>query len=505
MSKTIRRVLVANRGEIAVRVIRGCHEEGLEAVAIYSEADADAPHVRMADAAVLVGPAPSSQSYLVTDRVLAAALQTGCDAIHPGYGFLSENAGFARAVEAAGLVWIGPPAEAIEAMGSKTEARRRMADAGVPIVPGTVDPLEDLDEARRIALDIGFPVMLKAAAGGGGKGMRRVDDAASLDAALTAAKSEASKSFADDAVYVEKLVERARHIEIQVLADTHGTVLHLFERDCSIQRRHQKVVEEAPSPVLTEETRQAMAAAAVRAAAAVDYVGAGTIEFLLGANGEFYFLEMNTRLQVEHPITEMITGIDLVRAQLRVAGGEPLWFSQDDLAIRGHAIECRVYAEDAAANFRPSPGPLHGYREPTGPFTRVDSGVEEGGVVPIHYDPMLAKLIVWGRDREEALGRLRRAVREYVVVGIPTSLPLFEALLGDEDFVAGQYDTGFLTPERLEALVGASPEPSDAAFVAAALARYEADASNDTTAPASETGSAWKRAFRWRQHHRRPA
>jgi acetyl-CoA carboxylase biotin carboxylase subunit len=508
MPRPLRRVLVANRGEIAIRVIRGCHEQGLEAVAVYSDADARALHVRLADDAVRLGPAPSSESYLVMDRVLEAARSSGADAIHPGYGFLSENATFARKVIDAGLVWIGPPPEAIEAMGSKTAARARMQAAGVPVVPGTTEPLRDPAEAHRIAAEIGFPVMLKAAAGGGGKGMRRVDDPHDLDAALTAARSEARKSFADDAVYVEKLVEHARHVEIQVLADQHGNVVHLFERDCSIQRRHQKVFEETPSPVLSPDVRAAMGEVACRAAAAVGYVGAGTCEFLLASDDRtFYFLEMNTRLQVEHPITEMITGVDLVRAQLRVAAGEPLWFEQDDLRVNGHAVECRVYAEDPYAGFRPSPGRLVGYREPQGPFVRVDSGVDEGGEVPIHYDPMIAKLVVWGRDREEALTRCRRALHDYRIVGIPTSIPFFLALFDDPDFRAGRYHTGFLTlPWLTEHLVEPfeASAPDDLAFAAAAVARLEADAGRRVDGPGEDT-SAWKRAFRWRQHHRRPA
>jgi acetyl-CoA carboxylase biotin carboxylase subunit len=503
-TRPITRVLVANRGEIAVRVIRGCHEQGLTAVAVYSDADAHAQHVLAADAAVHVGPPPSSASYLQVERILAAAKATGCDAVHPGYGFLSENAGFARAVEAAGLVWIGPPPSAIEDMGSKTGARQRMNAAGVPIVPGTLEPLTDLAEARRIALEIGFPIMIKASAGGGGKGMRRVDNVDDLDDALTSARSEASKSFSSDAVYIEKLVVGARHVEIQVLADQYGHTVHLFERDCSVQRRNQKVIEETPCPVLLPETRAAMAAAAVRAAAAVGYVGAGTCEFLLGQDQSFYFLEMNTRLQVEHPITEMITGIDLVRAQLRVAAGEPLWFTQDQIVARGHAIECRIYAEDPYANFRPSPGMLHGYREPQGPFVRVDSGFAEGDVVPIHYDPMIAKLVVWGQTRDEAITRTRRALQDYAVVGIPTSIPFFLRILQDPDFLAGDYNTGFLQGDWLATNMVHEPPADDLPFIAAAIARFEADRKPASAGPAEDT-SAWKRAFRWRETHRRPA
>jgi acetyl-CoA carboxylase biotin carboxylase subunit len=500
--RPFQRVLVANRGEIAVRVIRGCHERGLEAVAVYSDADAEALHVRLADAAYRIGPAASAESYLRSDKLLEVAEQAGCDAIHPGYGFLSENARFAQAVIDAGLVWIGPPPSAIDAMGEKTSARRLLRAAGVPVVPGTVEPLADAAEARSVALEIGLPVMLKAAAGGGGKGMRRVDRADDLDNALQAAQSEARKSFGDDSVYVEKFVVRPRHIEIQVLADSHGNVVHLYERDCSIQRRHQKVVEEAPSPALPEETRQQMAAAACRAAAAVDYVGAGTCEFLLGSDGAFYFLEMNTRLQVEHPVTEMITGVDLLQAQLRVAAGEPLWFTQAELKRSGHAMELRIYAEDAAIGFRPAPGPLHGYREPTGPWVRVDSGVVEGMDVPIHYDPMIAKLVVWGVDRDEAIRRARRALWHYHVVGTHTSIPFFLALFDDAPFLAGHYDTGFITPEWLEKNLTPPPD-LEAEAVAVAVAAFE----RDRKAPVAPTGegggpSAWKRGHRWSTYRR---
>jgi acetyl-CoA carboxylase biotin carboxylase subunit len=502
-TRSVRRVLVANRGEIAVRVIRGCHEEGAEAVAVYSDADAGALHVRAADAAVRVGEPPSSKSYLLADRILEAALSTGCDAVHPGYGFLSENADFARRVEAAGLVWIGPPPEAIEAMGSKTHARQRMHAAGVPIVPGTLEPLRDAAEAIELAKRIGFPLMLKAAAGGGGKGMRRVDDEAGLESALAAAKSEASKSFADDAVYVERLIVGARHVEIQVLADAHGNVVHLFERDCSIQRRHQKVVEETPCPVLLPETRQGMADAAVRAARAVGYVGAGTCEFLLAADQSFHFLEMNTRLQVEHPITEMITGIDLVRAQLRVARGEPLGWSQSEITARGHAIECRIYAEDPAQGFRPAPGKLTGYREPGGPFVRVDAGYAEGDEVPVHYDPQIAKLIVWGATRDEAISRTRRALQDYAVVGIPTSIPFFLALLDDPAFLAGDYNTSFLAGDWLKTHLEVQPPDDELPFVAAAIAAFEADRAHQAPAAATQA-DAWQRHARWKSVLRRP-
>ncbi|MCB9669363.1 MAG: acetyl-CoA carboxylase biotin carboxylase subunit [Alphaproteobacteria bacterium] len=497
--RPFKRVLIANRGEIAVRILRGCHERGLEVVAVYSEADADALHVRQADQAVCIGPAASSESYLVGERILEVARQTGADAIHPGYGFLSENAGFAQAVIDAGLVWIGPPPSSISAMGSKTAARQHMDSAGVPVVPGTLEPVADPDEALRIGLGIGFPLMLKAAAGGGGKGMRLVHSAEELPDALASARSEARKSFGDDAVYLERAIIGPRHVEIQVLADAHGNVVHLFERDCSVQRRHQKVVEEAPCPILPPETRAAMGEVAVRAAKAVDYVGAGTCEFLLGADGAFYFLEMNTRLQVEHPITEMITGVDLLQAQLRVAAGEPLWFTQDDLEIHGHAIECRIYAEDARAGFRPAPGPLHRYREPTGPWVRCDSGVTEGMAIPVHYDPMVAKLVVWGATRTEAIQRAREALRNYRLVGTPTSIPFFLAIFEDADFLAGNYTTAFIRPEWLADRLEPAESTVDAALLASVIARFEADRSKRVEAAPGTATSPWKRAARWHE------
>jgi len=490
------KILIANRGEIAVRVIRAAHEMGIKTVAVYSDADRDALHVRNAMEAVHLGPAPSAESYLRTDKILAAAAATGADGIHPGYGFLSENAGFARAVTEAGITWIGPSPEAIEAMGSKTESRVRMAAAGVPVVPGTKKPLKDAAEAEARAVELGFPVMLKASAGGGGKGMRQVDRVEDIAAALSAAKSEALSSFGDDSVYIEKRIVGPRHVEVQVLADAHGKTLHLFERDCSVQRRNQKVVEETPCPVLDDDTRAQMCDVAIKAAEAVDYVGAGTVEFLLGADKSFYFLEMNTRLQVEHPITEMVTGVDLVQAQIRIAGGEPLALNQSDIRQNGHAIECRIYAEDPANNWAPSPGKIRGYREPGGPWVRVDAGVYAGAEVSLFYDPMVAKLVVWGVDRDEAIRRTQRALLEYRVRGIATNTAFFRQLLADEDFVSGEYHTGFLTPERMEGW----PEDEDlseVATIAAAIAAFERD--NKMKRPSNSQdgqGSAWRWSLR---------
>ena len=492
----MKRVLIANRGEIAVRVIRACADLDLETVAVFSEVDRTAPHVRLATMARCIGPAPASESYLRGELILQVAADTGADAIHPGYGFLSENAGFAQAVLDAGLTWIGPSPHAITAMGSKTGSRQLMQAAGVPLVPGSVERIDDEDELLRVAADIGYPVMLKAAAGGGGKGMRKVDAPKDLLRAFRSARSEARNSFGDDAVYLEKFVVNPRHVEIQVLADSHGNTVHLFERDCSIQRRHQKVVEETPCPVLSAQTREDMGRVAVEAAQAVDYVGAGTVEFLYGADGSFYFLEMNTRLQVEHPITEMVTGIDLAQAQLRIARGEPLGFEQSDLSMNGHAIECRVYAEDPAQGFMPAPGRIRTYREPSGPFVRVDSGVTADSEVPIHYDPMIAKLIVWGRDRPDCLRRCDRALREYRVTGIRTSIGFFRKVLADPDFQAGDYTTGFITPEFLGDL--GDPRNDEVASIAAAIAQFEAD-HKPTLAPMSTTSSGWKRHLGWKR------
>jgi acetyl-CoA carboxylase biotin carboxylase subunit len=441
------RVLVANRGEIALRIIRACHEEGLEAVAVYSEADRLSPHVRAADLAVPIGPAPAIDSYLNIGVLLAAARATGCGAVHPGYGFLSERAPFAEAVERAGVVFVGPPASAIRAMGDKTEARRRMQAAGVPIVPGSTQPLADVAQARNQAARIGFPVLLKAAAGGGGKGMRLVRDAAELESAFEAARSESLKAFGADDVYVEKYLEAPRHIEVQVLADTQGRVVALGERECSIQRRYQKLIEEAPSVAVSPAQRRRLSEAATAAAGSVGYVGAGTIEFLLMSSGAFYFLEMNTRLQVEHPVTELVYGVDLVREQLRIAAGHPMRVHAGTLNPRGHAIECRITAEDPFNDFLPATGIVRYLRVPGGPGVRWDGGVESGNAVTLFYDPLLGKLIVWADTREIAIRRMRRALRELVIVGLPTSQAFHLRVMEDAAFQRGELDITYV--ERL--------------------------------------------------------
>jgi acetyl-CoA carboxylase biotin carboxylase subunit len=442
--RRIRKVLIANRGEIAVRVLRALREMGIRGAVIYSEPDRLGLPVLLADEAYPIGPAPSRESYLRGAAIIDLAREIGADAIHPGYGFLSERADFARLCRDAGILFIGPSPEAIAAMGSKVESRRLMRAAGVPVVPGGQDPLPDLAAASAAAAAIGYPVMLKAAAGGGGKGMRMVAQEAELAGAYRAARAEAAASFGDDAVYLEKLIDRPRHVEIQVMGDLHGRVVSLGERECSLQRRHQKVVEEAPSVAVTPELRRRMGDAAVAAARAAGYSNAGTVEFLLAADGSFYFLEMNTRLQVEHPVTELVTGIDLVAAQVRVAEGEPLGPEFDDVQPRGHAIEVRLYAEDPYQRFTPSPGRIAILRLPEGPGVRNDSGVYEGSEVTIHYDPMLAKLSVWAADRPRALERLGRALAELRIEGIRTTVPLFRALLADADFRAGRLDVGLL-------------------------------------------------------------
>jgi acetyl-CoA/propionyl-CoA carboxylase biotin carboxyl carrier protein len=445
------KVLVANRGEIAIRVFRALRELEIGTVAVYSEADRHALHVSAADDAYLLGPGPPAASYLAVDRVVEAARKAGVDAVHPGYGFLAENAAFARAVEAAGLVWIGPPPEAIEAMGSKTAARELMRSAGVPIVPGTTDPLQSAEDVVRLGDELGWPIALKAAAGGGGKGLKVVESAAEAERALQSARREGEAYFSDATVYVEKYIDDPRHVEVQVLADAHGTVLHLGERDCTIQRRHQKLVEETPSPAVGPELRQRIGALAVNAARAVGYRSAGTIEGLLDPSGDYWFLEMNTRIQVEHTVTEMVTGIDLVREQIRIAAGERLDIAQEDIRFAGHAIECRINAEDAARGFMPTPGPILAYREPSGPGVRVDSGVVAGSVVSDLYDPLIAKLVVWDRDRESTRLRMLRALDEFVIDGPTTLVGFHKALLTDPCFVRGETCHGLVESEELAA------------------------------------------------------
>jgi acetyl-CoA carboxylase biotin carboxylase subunit len=492
----MKRVLIANRGEIALRIVRACHEEGMEAVAVYSSADRSSPHVRAADLAVAIGPPAPAESYLVIDRLVRAALDTGAEAIHPGYGFLAERAAFAEAVEAAGLVFVGPPASAIRAMGDKTEARRRMRQADVPIVPGGSEPIRELGPALGMAREIGYPVLVKAAAGGGGRGMRIVHTPDELEPALAAAASEAMKAFGDPSVYLEKYILRPRHVEIQVLADRERTV-HLGERECSIQRRHQKVVEEAPSPAVDDQLREWMGNAAVAAAEAVGYLGAGTCEFLLAEDRTFYFLEMNTRIQVEHPVTELVYGVDLVREQLRIAAGEPMRVHQGWLHPRGWAMECRITSEDPANGFLPSTGRVEFLRIPAGPGVRWDAGVELGDEVTLFYDSLLAKLIVWAPDRARAIGRMRRALDELSIVGVATNQGFHRRLLDDPAFRDGDIDIQFL--ERRPDL--AHPALSDQELtdlaVAAALAEEDARrARRPVVADDDASAAAWLRQTR---------
>ena len=432
-------MLVANRGEIAVRIFRTLRELGIGSVAVYSEADRDAVHPRVADEAYLIGPGPAAESYLVGERILDAARQAGAEAIHPGYGFLAENAAFARAVEDAGLIWIGPPSSAIELMGSKTEARTAMQAAGVPIIPGATDPVETVAEVLRLGDEVGYPLIVKAAAGGGGKGMKLVASPDEAERAFESAQREGEKYFADGRVYVERYLEDPRHVEVQVLADAHGNVIHLGERDCTIQRRHQKLIEETPSPAVDAELRERIGQIAVDAARAAGYRSAGTIEGLLTADGSYYFMEMNTRIQVEHTVTEEVTGIDLVREQVLIAAGEPLSIRQEDVVLRGHAIECRINAEDVSSGFLPAPGRITAYREPSGPGVRVDSGVVAGSEISGLYDPMIAKLIVHGVDREHARMRMLRALDEFEIGGPPTLLGFHRALLSHAEFIDGRH------------------------------------------------------------------
>ena len=501
--RPIRTLLVANRGEIAVRIIRTCRERGIETVAVYSDADADALHVRLADRAIRLGPAPSSESYLVTDRVLDAARQSGADAVHPGYGFLSENADFARACEAAGITFVGPPAEAIHLMGDKTEARKKMAEAGVPMAPGTPDAITDPAEAERVAGGIGYPVLVKAAAGGGGKGMRVVERAQDFAGAFERATSEAQNAFGDGRVYVEKYLVGPKHIEIQVLADTHGNVVHLFERDCSIQRRHQKVVEEAPSAVLLPELRAAMGEAAVQAARACDYVGAGTVEFLLDAEHNFYFLEMNTRLQVEHPVTELDHRPGLGRGADPGGRGRAAGLRPGRPSYLGSRRRVPRLRGGRASRLLPAPGPLLRHRPPSGPGVRVDSGVEEGDEIPVYYDPMVSKLCTWGQTREQAIRRMDRALAEYDVAGVRTTIPFCRTVMNHPAFVSGQFDTGFVGTHFDPAALAPSADAQRVALLAAGLARQEAPSGGDGSSLAAPSASASRAVSRWAQRRTR--
>ncbi|MBI5879270.1 MAG: acetyl-CoA carboxylase biotin carboxylase subunit [Chloroflexi bacterium] len=484
-----RKLLIANRGEIAVRIARACREMGIATVAVYSEADRDALHLSHADEAVLIGPPPAAQSYLQIERIIAAARDSGCDAVHPGYGFLAERAEFAQAVADAGLIFVGPPASAIRAMGDKTSARALMQAAGVPTVPGyqRAAPRDDDRDFVEAAERLGYPVLVKASAGGGGKGMRTVADAGGLADALESARREALNAFGDAAVYLEKLLVAPHHVEFQVLADAHGGIVHLLERECSVQRRHQKIIEETPSPLLTPELRAQMGAAAVAAARACGYVNAGTIEFLVDSERRFYFLEMNTRLQVEHPITEAITGIDLVQAQLRIASGEPLWFAQDDVRGRGHAIECRVYAEDPANGFLPSIGDVRLAEEPRGPGIRVDAGVATGRAVTRFYDPLIAKVIAHAETRDGALARMQRALADYAIIGVTTNIRFLRAVLAHPAFRRGETTTQFVDEQFANWTLPAAPLP-DEVLIAAAIAELQA---RPAAVPATAEGDAY--------------
>ncbi len=495
---TIKKILVANRGEIALRIMRSARELGIKTVAVYSDADRSALHVRFADEACYIGPPPSSESYLRMENIIAAARAVGADAIHPGYGFLSENDTFAARVEAEGLIFIGPSSRSMQIMGSKLAAKAAVAKYGVPLVPGTSEPIGDVGEALDIARSIGFPVLIKASAGGGGKGMRLVHDEGSFREQMERAVSEATSAFGDGSVFIEKYVTQPRHIEFQIFGDKHGNIVHLFERECSIQRRHQKVIEEAPSSVLTPEIRQAMGEAAVNVARAADYYGAGTVEFILDENLNFYFLEMNTRLQVEHPVTEEITGLDLVKLQIAVAAGEPLPFRQEDLSFRGHAIEVRVYAEDPANNFLPDIGRLQNYTRPQGHGIRVDDGFEAGMEIPFYYDPMIAKLVACGDSRAEAIRKMIRAIDEFEITGIQTTLGFCRFVMKHEAFRSGRFDTRFVekffTPDQL-----IQPRVEDEELIASLLSVSMLDTTKSTI---DETQSVPPAPSRWKKNRR---
>ncbi len=493
MKQEITSLLIANRGEIAVRIIRACQELGIRSVVVFSDIDRTSPHVLYADEAYHIGPAPSAQSYLVGDKLIEIAKKANVEAIHPGYGFLSENPTFARKVIEAGLIFIGPPASAIEKMGDKTTARKIMEEAGVPIVPGTVKPLASVSEAHKISEEIGFPVLVKAAGGGGGKGMRIVESSQDLQGAFKSAQNEARSAFDDDRIYIEKFVQSPKHIEIQVLADSHGTYVHLGERECSIQRRHQKIIEEAPSLAIDDTIRDGMGKAAVKAAQACNYVNAGTIEFLFDGEKNFYFLEMNTRVQVEHPVTELITGIDIVKEQIAIASGKPLSFSQNDIQRNGHAIEGRIYAEDPLNNFLPSIGTVERLQGPSGPGIREDRGIQQGNEISVHYDPMVSKLLAWGRTREEALRRMDRALHEYLIQGVITNIPACIHILRHPRFIDGSYTTHFMS-EHFDPEVLRTPNNDKQTAVAIAAATMVHRQKKQPIVTASQPGqiNKWK-------------
>ncbi len=490
--------MIANRGEIAVRVIRACHDLGIQAVAVFSDADRTSLHVRLADEAYHIGPAPSSESYLVIDKIISTAKKAGAEAIHPGYGFLSENPNFARACEKAGLIFIGPPPSAIEMMGDKMAARKAMMKAKVPVVPGTQDKIDDEASCIKIAEEIGYPVLIKAAGGGGGKGMRVVNSRDEIKSAFRGAKSEAKSAFGDDRIYIEKYLHHPRHIEIQIIADSHGNYIYLGERECSIQRRHQKVIEEAPSVLVDSEMRRRMGEAAVAAAKAARYVNAGTVEFLADNERKFYFLEMNTRLQVEHPVTEMVTGIDLAVEQIRIAAGEKLSFKQDDIEIKGHSIECRIYAEDSQSNFMPSTGVIRGYNQPSGPGVRVDSGVYEGMEISVYYDPMIAKLVTFGKDRSQAIGRMLRALDEYRIAGITTNIEFHKVILNHPEFVKGNLSTNFIA-EYYDPSSKSDESMEKAAALTMALVEHRSKSKNTISLNQKSVKSQWKASGRANQ------
>ncbi len=490
----IKKILVANRGEIALRVIRTAKEMGIKTIATYSEADRNALHVRMADEAVLLGPPPSSESYLKIDKIIEAALAMGADAIHPGYGFLSENENFAKKIAAAGLIFIGPSAASIHVMGSKLAAKEAVAKFGVPLVPGTAEPIDDIAKAKKIAAEIGYPILIKASAGGGGKGMRLVESEEVFDEQMERAVSEAKSSFGDGAVFIEKFVTKPRHIEFQIFGDQHGNVVHLFERECSIQRRHQKVIEEAPSSVLTPEIRKAMGEAAINVARSCNYYGAGTVEFILDEKLNFYFLEMNTRLQVEHPVTEEITGLDLVRLQIQVAEGKEIPFKQEEIKMNGHAIEVRVYAEDPTNNFLPDIGTLTTYKRPQGNGIRVDDGFEEGMEIPFYYDPMIAKLVCHADNRPNAIAKTIRAIDEYEITGLETTLGFCKFVLQHDAFTSGKFDTKFIEDHfKPELLISESNENEVPLAVALATLLFEVPTNSTTETPTAPPISRWKK------------